>query len=78
MQPNEWQPIATAPQDARRVIVWSPKRLEPSIAYQVFSGGQCCWFEWLNPEALDHGPYPWTPTHWMPLPTPPAIEGESQ
>lgn len=75
-----WQPIATAPKDATRILVYIPgARLEVREVW--------CAMEW------EGGPQYWStpipvqggkgtmilldsPTHWMPLPPPPATGAE--
>jgi hypothetical protein len=65
-----WQPIETAPKDGHEVIIatWG-------------SAGRCCAdvCYWSDDDYNDLGPswrfWRWsmlTPTHWMPLPSPPA------
>lgn len=57
---SEWQPISTAPK-AERVLVWGngPVRFGYLDALD-------------NWRATHHGPLRSAPTHWMPLPEPPA------
>lgn len=60
----DWQPIATAPKDGRTVLVAEPIRSNwwwiSSAKYDVYEGG---W--WAIEERI-------RPTHWRPLPSPPA------
>jgi hypothetical protein len=67
---TEWQPIETAPKDGTRLLVWANNLWrEPAIAYWSRSGP-------LNPPCWVgghcHVGHIDQPTHWMPLPTPPA------
>jgi hypothetical protein len=59
---SEWQPIETAPKD-RTILLWVPYD-----AWQV-----CAWDElhkeWVSTGGLS---FDAVPTHWMPLPEPPA------
>ena len=66
---NEWQPIETAPKDGTPFLSYRVLRSHPDIASVRFwpdgkigglAGG---WRYDLNGNG---------PTHWMPLPTPPA------
>lgn len=63
-----WQPIETAPKSRTSVLVFVPDR-PPRICSAMWlasrSGG-----DWW------HGLSIITPTHWMPLPEPPADEDE--
>ena len=77
-----WQPIATAPTDGTRVDLWAKHWLayNDSFVWQRFSN--CYWTDskyidnakphWVN---IDTG---WCPTHWMPLPDPPPVDGEKK
>ena len=56
-----WQPIKTAPRDGENVLLWWFGR--PVIGSWLKRG------EWCD-ETL--GTYDEKPTHWMPLPEPPA------
>jgi len=57
---NEWQPIETAPENARILIIFKCGHIEDGVmhdkGYSLFDG-----------ENLMSG----YPTHWMPLPEPP-------
>ncbi len=75
---SDWQPIETAPKDEDRlVLLWFPEEQVQSVAYYsayYAEGGYGCvdGFPWVQPcsgERLNI--YYGTPTHWMPLPTPP-------
>lgn len=58
----DWQPIETAPQDGRRVLLWAKQWEAPNT-------GQFYGEHWKIDGQL--GPFAYPPTHWMPLPTPP-------
>lgn len=79
---SEWKPIETAPKDGRIIIGWSagwesPTAIQwvPELSYQnddgpVFVPGDWDWNGTIQcPPSHD-------PTHWMPLPAPPATPGE--
>ncbi|NDB68765.1 MAG: hypothetical protein EB015_12325 [Methylocystaceae bacterium] len=59
----EWQPIETAPKDGENVIVTDGDEVNVG------------WWEFYNPEP-EWGGYILFPTHWMPLPPPPANWGK--
>lgn len=65
-----WQPIATAPRDGRRVLVW--------IADKNYTGHAFArlWF-YSTDGRLGGGAEgyngDWRITHWMPLPEPPEV-----
>jgi hypothetical protein len=61
-QGSGWQPIETAPKDGTNVLVWCPYRRIP-----VAATWQTAEFYWVE---LYQGSV--TPTHWIPLPDPPA------
>ncbi len=66
---SEWQPIETAPKDGKRIIVYCPKLDGPKeniVSYQRNGTN----FPWRADEGnlLQRD----QPTHWMPLPEPPA------
>lgn len=64
-----WQPIETAPKTNRSILVWCPERRN---IFQVCWGG----FDgWLYFGPFTHSVYE-NPTHWMPLPAPPAAPKE--
>lgn len=58
-----WQPIETAPKDGSRVLLWS-KHWSASHTGQFYGNWWSSFYE--------IGPFHSPPTHWQPLPTPPA------
>lgn len=78
---SEWQPIETAPKDGTRVLAYWP---------DCYGNGSACAVEsWFGPwgkgnaDQTWQSPFEWAdghndPTHWMPLPPPPAREGGKQ
>ena len=72
----EWQPIETAPRDGTKVDIWginhlhyaTPGQRIVNVAWEPVS-------DWMGNEREDwqtgRGDY-FEPTHWMPLPDPPA------
>ena len=61
MAERQWQPIKTAPKDGMTVLLWVPYATPSvSVGYFVYE----LWF--------NDGGRPTSPTHWMPLPAPPA------
>lgn len=76
-----WRTIETAPRDGRKILIWS----------EVYRPGHPV-IVWWDDDRFAKKPLPrWLtrdpiygrrafidrpPTHWMPLPTPPAVEGE--
>jgi hypothetical protein len=65
--PPPWQLIETAPKDGTQLLVWAPDMGwyacagQPIVAWNKGKG----WY-------TSPGVYPLKPTHWMPLPDPPA------
>lgn len=68
-----WQPIATAPKDGTEILLFRPPPYTHPRAWMVVGQWKAksvvflpadYWMGWPNPD------YP--PTHWMPLPAPPA------
>ncbi|WP_332822457.1 hypothetical protein [Stutzerimonas kunmingensis] len=72
-----WQPIETAPKDGREI--WVGDRCSIRIAFWLdgaayehrgsIGGG---WRDHAKAEARDLADLHFTPTHWQPLPDPPA------
>jgi hypothetical protein len=58
-----WQPIETAPKDGTPVLAFAPIGDLPVTRVLSCNDGE--WLSWPGPHRYD-------PTHWMPLPTPPA------
>ena len=83
---SEWQPISTAPKDDQRILLCNakchPEDFDGQIAVGLWTdrhGGQAAndeyiWADWNR--GLTNGdvwmPVEFIPTHWMPLPDPPA------
>lgn len=58
----EWQPIETAPEeDETYVLIWEKGLVRPIV-------GRFNQRKWTD----ETGEYDYQPTHWMPLPNPPA------
>lgn len=64
----EWRPIETAPKDGEAVLVaMSQSDGEQQVSLCSFE--REWWFPGMSGTLAEFG---WTPTHWMPLPAPPA------
>lgn len=76
---SEWQPIATAPKDGTRILLYFPHN-DVAIGgcwMEVTDGdwesGYKKWHEWVVDNELffmDDDPAFCYPTHWVPLPAP--------
>lgn len=71
-EPPGWRPIATAPKDGTRILLWIGYALVGSF-FDCNCAGEELW-EDHDGMALDRERQ--TPTHWMPLPAPPAKEND--
>ena len=79
-----WQPIETAPKNGRTILVWNglnsgfyTRAQDMGVALwrkQAFPDGQECW---CAQDCCD-GVTTYEPTHWMPLPEPPDMQGEKE
>jgi len=65
-----WQPIESAPKD-EDVLIYMPDDGETEIAIGHCFGDDDCWYP-ADEAICDGGPWPFQPTHWMPLPPPPS------
>lgn len=72
---DEWQPIATAPKDGTWIIGYRPRSFDGEPDYLHMH-----WYVSATPELCEWQGYEWAiphwsdqPTHWMPLPNPPAL-----
>lgn len=66
-----WQPIETAPVDGTRVLLFVPPYGAMSGHFDKYGTGR----RWNAHSAINREAQP---THWMPLPEPPALEGEQK
>ena len=65
---SEWQPIETAPKDGNSVIIYDPRGT--TVCEAIYDKHQSSWVDPVETY------YRYHPTHWMPLPAPPVVEGE--
>lgn len=61
-----WLPIETAPKDGARILLFLPNQLGDSVWTGLWAEG---WH-------VSYGKAEREPTHWMPLPSPPAIASQ--
>ncbi len=69
---SEWQPISTAPKDGRTMFVVIAAGIVPfPSSRSTYTSDP--WCVWRNDEGgFSRWPHDFGPTHWMPLPPPPA------
>jgi len=70
---SEWQPIETAPKDGTYLLLINVRDFErgqmlPFVGVYTHLGIGKAWSKWIAVP----GCYGQKPTHWMPLPAPPA------
>ena len=73
---SEWKPIETAPRDGTPILIFCPRNdrkpvCEAAWAYD-YEGAPG---HWTTPHGVKGRGYtilPESPTHWMPLPSPPS------
>lgn len=66
---SEWRPIETAPKDGTLVLL----SIGGEVHIGLFTNG------WGGPDWYDYdekGAFMFEPTHWMPIPPPPAEEAK--
>ena len=66
---QDWLPIESAPKDGTDILLW--------FGHSVGWISLCKWYQkknrgWCWVCSYDHKAHLWEPTHWMPLPEPPA------
>jgi hypothetical protein len=61
-----WRPIDTAPKDGTKVLLWWPHWSEIPMV------GECRYQKWRANDAIEDSSTTIGPTHWQPLPPPPA------
>lgn len=89
----EWQPIETAPKTGRTLLLgyfnalskWRTLRgqwFTDAVIQEEWTNSdvhEAGWFETsVECDDEDNGCWPTDPTHWQPLPTPPATLGETK
>ena len=67
-QDSGWRPIESAPKDGTAILVFCP-HASPYQIVASFHTKEPKWSGWLEDY---EGEQIWPPTHWMPLPAPPA------
>ena len=65
----QWQPIETAPKDATPILAWRAPWVFPQV--MCWLNGQCIQPGWHCYTKSAQGREPYSPTHWVPLPSPP-------
>lgn len=74
-----WQPIETAPKDGTKVLLFFPgpfnDKAENGIVTGQWTGNTDRW--WLSAIWASSNAHQ-NPTHWMPLPIPPAARKEGE
>ena len=68
---TEWQPIETAPRDG--TVIWCYEKYGLGWPHAIKFASYDEWQGWIYADEMmcDYVP---EPTHWMPLPAPPASE----
>ena len=73
MGQSQWQPIETAPKDGRSFDVWVKSTKNPDYGVRMtgvyYVQGVLCGSKFPNSSWCEYA------SHWMPLPTPPAMQG---
>ena len=68
-----WQPIETAPKDGTRLILGFALAESSWVGEGYYHVGDCNWYE-ANTDPTDSWSDSCSPTHWRPLPAPPASD----
>lgn len=73
---SEWQPIKSAPKDGTPILIFNPRNdrkpvCEAAWAYD-YEGAPGYWATPHGVKGRGYTILPEAPTHWMPLPEPPA------
>jgi hypothetical protein len=67
-----WQPIETAPRDGTRILVYDPSESEGGPVLAAYWSDSVWWQDaWMVWDCRSDG-WQVSPTHWMPLPSPPT------
>lgn len=72
---SDWQPIETAPKDGRHVLLAvtnDPPNFPGYVSEGYYEEDRDCWYQ-ANTHWTDQFDGALYPSHWMPLPEPPAI-----
>lgn len=71
MRSEDWRPIESAPKDGHEIWAFNG---EQARMKWICGDGYALW-SWADALLADVDPSPEQPTHWMPLPQPPALKG---
>ncbi len=72
-----WQLIESAPKDGAEILAYEDGMIYVTHWVSFANGFGQKMEGWIDPDTSELGPYLSWPTHWMPLPKPPApYEGE--
>jgi hypothetical protein len=71
-----WQPIETAPKDGTNILLWWPMQFHCALTGHWANK----WNPWIGwkVSGWSHDMFKTEPTHWMPLPNPPAASKEDK
>lgn len=64
---SDWQPIETAPKDGTEMVLW-----DGGPTFGVWRPAISGFYDCVGGDPND--PEPFSPTHWMPLPSPPLTD----
>lgn len=78
---DAWQPIKTAPKDGTRIVLYAAQWTDDGVTLGEWSERIGCWS--ADAGCMEDGPAMTSdvldgPTHWMPVPAPPAQGGEGE
>lgn len=71
-----WKTIQTAPKDGTVIFAFSDEAQTPKAVLTWFDGEK--WLATGKRAKFVANPHRWWPTHWQPIPTPPALSQEER